>query len=70
MAGLHTDVGEVGEVAERAGVRELVLTHYLPADPDAVSTADWARRAGPAFSGRTIVGYDGLRRPLSPGRLP
>lgn len=70
MAELHTDVGEVGEVAEQAGVRELVLTHFLPADPAAVSTADWARRASPAFSGRTIVGYDGLRRPVSPGRLP
>ena len=43
MAGLHTDVTEVGGVAERAGVRELILTHYLPAEPDAVSAADWAR---------------------------
>lgn len=69
MAALHTDVGEVGAVAERAGVRELVLTHYLPSGPDAVSTADWARRAGAGFSGRTIAGYDGLRHPLPrPGR--
>ncbi len=64
MAGLHTDVTEVGSVAERAGVRELILTHYLPAEPDAVSDADWAQRAGHGFSGRTVAGRDGLRRTL------
>jgi ribonuclease BN (tRNA processing enzyme) len=37
MHGLHTDVSEVGGVAERVGVRELILTHYLPADPAAIS---------------------------------
>jgi ribonuclease BN (tRNA processing enzyme) len=64
MAGLHTDVTEVGGVAQRAGVRELILTHYLPAEPDAVSEADWVRRAGAGFSGRTTAGRDGLRRTL------
>ena len=64
MAGLHTDVTEVGGVAQRAGVRELILTHYLPAEPDAVSAADWAERAGQGFSGRTVAGRDGLRRTL------
>ena len=33
MAGLHTDVTEVGGVAQRARVNELILTHYLPAEP-------------------------------------
>ena len=48
MAALHTDVTEVGGVAERAGVRELILSHYLPAEPDAITDAEWARarRAG------------------------
>jgi ribonuclease BN (tRNA processing enzyme) len=64
MAGLHTDVTQVGGVAERAGVGELILTHYLPAEPDAVSAADWARRASKGFSGRTVAGQDGLRRTL------
>jgi ribonuclease BN (tRNA processing enzyme) len=65
MTALHTDVSEVGGVAERAGVRELILTHYLPADPAAISEAEWARRAGQGFSGTTIAGRDGLRRTLS-----
>ena len=66
MAALHTDVTEVGGVAERARVRELILSHYLPADPDAITEAEWAERAGPGFSGITTAGRDGLRRTLPP----
>jgi ribonuclease BN (tRNA processing enzyme) len=66
MAGLHTDVTEVGGVAERARVRELILSHYLPADPDAITEADWAERAGQGFGGTTTAGRDGLRRTLPP----
>jgi ribonuclease BN (tRNA processing enzyme) len=64
MAGLHTDVTEVGSVAERAGARELILSHYLPAEPDAITAADWAKRAGHGFTGATTAGHDGLRRVL------
>jgi ribonuclease BN (tRNA processing enzyme) len=64
MAGLHTDVTEVGGVAERAGARELILSHYLPASPDAITEADWAQRAGRGFSGITTAGRDGMRRTL------
>jgi ribonuclease BN (tRNA processing enzyme) len=64
QAGLHTDVTEVGGVAERARVRELILSHYLPADPDAISDAEWAERAAQGFSGTTTAGRDGLRRAL------
>jgi ribonuclease BN (tRNA processing enzyme) len=66
MAALHTDVTQVGDVAERSRARELILTHYLPADPDAITDAEWARRAGRGFSGRTTAGRDGLRRTLPP----
>ena len=65
MRALHTDVTEVGGVAERAGVGELILTHYLPADPAAISEEEWQRRAGQGFSGTTTAGRDGLRRTLS-----
>ena len=64
MAALHTDVTEVGGVAERAQVRELILSHYLPADPDAITEAEWAHHAGQGFSGSTTAGRDGLRRTL------
>jgi ribonuclease BN (tRNA processing enzyme) len=64
MAGLHTDVTEVGGVAERALVHELILSHYLPADPAAVTATEWAERAGQGFRGTTTAGHDGLRRVL------
>jgi len=65
MAGLHTDVTEVGGVAERAGAGELILSHYLPADPEAITEAEWARRAARGFRGTTTAGHDGMRRTLS-----
>ena len=64
MAASLTDVTQVGGVAERAGVRELILTHYLPADPRAITEEEWVRRAGPGFTGRITAGRDGLRRVL------
>jgi ribonuclease BN (tRNA processing enzyme) len=65
LAALHTDVTQVGDVAERAGAGELILTHYLPADPGAITDADWAGRAGQGFTGKTSAGRDGLRRVLT-----
>ena len=65
MAALHTDVSEVGTIAQRAEVRELILTHYLPAEPDAISSEQWAERASGSFTGTTIAGTDGLRRSLA-----
>ena len=65
LRALHTDVTEVGGVAERSGVRELILSHYLPADPEEVTDAEWAQRASRGFSGKTSAGHDGLRRVLT-----
>jgi ribonuclease BN (tRNA processing enzyme) len=67
MAALHTDVTEVGSVAERAGARELILNHFLPADPHEISDAEWKERAGQGFSGVTTAGRDGMRRILTRG---
>jgi ribonuclease BN (tRNA processing enzyme) len=67
MAALHTDVTQVGGVAERARVHELILSHYLPAAPGTITDAEWAERAGQGFSGRTTAGSDGLRRSLPRG---
>ncbi len=64
MGALLTDVDAVGSVAARAGAGELILTHYLPAEPDAVSPLEWAERASAGFSGVTTAGSDGLRRVL------
>ncbi|HWR85033.1 MAG TPA: MBL fold metallo-hydrolase [Rhodoglobus sp.] len=58
LRALHTDVSDVGGVAERAGVRRLVLTHLLPPDP----SLDWTGRVQTHLD--VIVGSDGLRLPL------
>lgn len=54
----------MSSVAQCAGARELILHHYLPAEPGAITEADWARRAGQGFAGTTTAGQDGLRRKL------
>jgi ribonuclease BN (tRNA processing enzyme) len=64
MAALHTDITQVGGVAERAGVHELILTHYLPAEPTAITETEWAQRARQGFGGTATAGSDGLRRAL------
>jgi ribonuclease BN (tRNA processing enzyme) len=64
MAASLTDVTQVGNVAARARVGELILNHYLPAEPHAISDAEWAERAGRGYSGTTTAGVDGLRRVL------
>ena len=69
MAGLHTDVTEVGGVAERARVNELILTHYLPAEPGAIGEAEWAARRRDDLHREN---HRGTRRPASrppPDRL-
>jgi ribonuclease BN (tRNA processing enzyme) len=70
MADLHTDVTRVGAIAQRAGVGELVLNHYLPADPTAIADHEWAARAGAGFGGLTVAGVDGMRRTLTRATAP
>jgi ribonuclease BN (tRNA processing enzyme) len=64
FAEAHTDVAEVGPIAERSGVSTLVLDHLVPADTFLVSDASWRRRAQKGFSGRVVVGGDLARIPL------
>ena len=59
----HTDVNEVGGVAQAAGVKTLVLSHLVPATtllPD----AGWKAKASKGFDGEVIVGNDLMRIPL------
>ncbi|KAA5838273.1 MBL fold metallo-hydrolase [Saccharopolyspora hirsuta] len=60
----HTPADVVGSIAERAGVRTLLLSHLAPAPPSSVSDARWRRQAQRGFSGRVLVGRDLDRLPL------
>jgi len=53
----HTTADEAGEIAARAGVKTLVLTHLIPGNDNETFRA----RAAKAFKGRIVVGQDLLR---------
>jgi ribonuclease BN (tRNA processing enzyme) len=55
----HTDAEDVGRVAAEAGVRTLVLTHYVPTEgPGAPTDQDWLRAVRRQFKGRVVLGKD------------
>lgn len=59
----HADTFELGAMAQRAGVRTLVLTHLIPAprhEQDAAGFASDVRAGG--FTGEIVVGQDLVRR--------
>jgi ribonuclease Z len=53
----HTSAEEAGDVAAKAGVKTLVLTHLIPANAEGT----FAERAKAHFRGQVVVGRDLLR---------
>lgn len=53
----HTSAEEAGDVATKAGVKTLVLTHLIPANAEGT----FAERASAHFRGKVVVGRDLLR---------
>lgn len=54
----HTTAEDVGRVAQRAGVKLLVLSHLVPPDDPAISDQMWIDAARVHFRGPVIVGKD------------
>jgi ribonuclease BN (tRNA processing enzyme) len=54
----HTLTTEIGALAERAGVRTLVLSHLVPSNPALLSDRAYRRKCSVGFSGRVHVGND------------
>lgn len=54
----HTSVEDAGRVAEAAGVRTLVLSHFVPTEGFDTTEEMWAAPARAHFSGRVVVGRD------------
>jgi ribonuclease BN (tRNA processing enzyme) len=54
----HTTVQDAGRIAARAGVKTLVLSHFVPGDEPPVSDGEWRAGAGEHFKGEVIVGRD------------
>ncbi|MFN7915524.1 MAG: MBL fold metallo-hydrolase [Vicinamibacterales bacterium] len=53
----HTVAEDCGRVAEAAGVKTLVLSHFVPGD-GSIPDEEWRRAAAQAFKGQIIVGHD------------
>ena len=54
----HTSAEDCGRVAAAAGVKTLVLSHFVPADDPLVTEKMWADTARQDFTGTIIVGRD------------
>jgi ribonuclease BN (tRNA processing enzyme) len=54
----HTLPEDAGKVAAQAGVRTLVLSHFVPGSDPSITDEQWAEGARKHFSGRIVVGKD------------
>jgi ribonuclease BN (tRNA processing enzyme) len=54
----HTVPEDVGRVAARAGVKTLVLSHFVPGDDPPITDEQWTEGVRKHFTGRIIVGKD------------
>jgi ribonuclease BN (tRNA processing enzyme) len=54
----HTTAADCGRIAAAAGVKTLVLSHFVPADDPSITDEMWLEEARKNFAGRIIVGKD------------
>jgi ribonuclease BN (tRNA processing enzyme) len=54
----HTTTEQLGHVAAEAGVKTLVLSHFVPGDDPSITDAMWAEGVRENFAGEIVVGRD------------
>ena len=54
----HTLPEDVGKIAAQAGVKTLVLTHFVPGDDASITDDQWSEGVRKHFNGHIIVGKD------------
>jgi ribonuclease BN (tRNA processing enzyme) len=54
----HTTTEQLGHVAAEAGVKTLVLSHFVPGDDPSITDAMWVEDVRKIFSGTITVGRD------------
>ena len=54
----HTLPEDVGKIAAQAGVKTLVLTHFVPGDDTSITDEQWSADVRKHFKGQIIVGKD------------
>ena len=53
-----------GRIAQRAGVKTLVLSHFVPADAPGMTAEKWADAVRPTYKGDLVVAHDLTEIPL------
>jgi len=54
----HTTTEQLGRVAAEAGVKTLVLSHFVPGDDRSITDAMWVEGVRKSFAGKIVVGRD------------
>ena len=54
----HTLPEDVGKIAAQAGVKTLVLTHFVPGDDPSITDEQWSEGVRAHFKGQILVGKD------------
>lgn len=54
----HTVPEDVGKIAAEAGIKTLVLSHFVPGDDSSITDEQWTQGVRKYFNGRIIVGKD------------
>lgn len=54
----HTSATEVGRIATEAGVKTLVMSHFVPGGDPALTDDRWRDAVAPHFAGRLVVARD------------
>lgn len=54
----HTSSVEVGRIAAAAGVKTLVLSHFVPGDDPSITDEMWTEGVRAHFKGKVVVGKD------------
>jgi ribonuclease BN (tRNA processing enzyme) len=54
----HTSAPDAGRVASEAGVKTLVLSHFVPTEDAAITDEMWVRAARTHFGGEVVMGKD------------
>ena len=54
----HTTTEQVGRIATEAGVKTLVLSHFVPGGPPIIADEVWRDAVRPTFSGNLVIGRD------------
>jgi ribonuclease BN (tRNA processing enzyme) len=60
----HTLTEDVGRIATDAGVKKLVLSHFVPAEATGLTAEKWADAVRPTYKGDLVVAHDLMEIPL------